>query len=256
MIAKAKGNADPFKTSDPQRSSLVKHQGSGAADHALMLQRTIGNQAVLRLFAQQARGREQESGPAGRKPTSGQLWDFSKIPLFLPDRASRPQASSPLTVFPLPGRIQPKLVVGEVNDPLESEADRAAEHVMRMPDPAAITAPSGDMVLQRKCEACEGEEKEDPPKLARAESHDASSFDGSTAPAIMQEVLSSPGRALEPSTRAFFEPRFGHDFSRVRVHTDLQAAESAQSVGALAYAVGRDIVFGSSQYSQHASPGG
>ncbi|GAC1343004.1 MAG: hypothetical protein NVSMB27_02490 [Ktedonobacteraceae bacterium] len=44
------------------------------------------------------------------------------------------------------------------------------------------------------------------------------------------------------------EPRFGHDFSRVRVHTDDRAAESARAVNALAYTVGRDVVFGKSQY--------
>ena len=45
------------------------------------------------------------------------------------------------------------------------------------------------------------------------------------------------------------EPRFGHDFSQVRVHTDEQAVESAQAVNALAYTVGRDVVFGMGQYA-------
>src|SRR5207244_11233244 len=62
------------------------------------------------------------------------------------------------------------------------------------------------------------------------------------------EVLNSPGQPLDESTRAFMEPRFGHDFSRVRVHTDSQAAESARAVNALAYTVGPDIVLGADQY--------
>jgi len=45
------------------------------------------------------------------------------------------------------------------------------------------------------------------------------------------------------------EPRFGQDFSRVRVHTDAKAAESARAVDALAYTVGRDVVFGEGLYA-------
>jgi hypothetical protein len=56
------------------------------------------------------------------------------------------------------------------------------------------------------------------------------------------------GQPLDAATRAFFEPRFGHDFGHVRVHADIAAAESAASVNALAYTVGRDIVFGAGQY--------
>src|SRR3954452_15766007 len=63
-------------------------------------------------------------------------------------------------------------------------------------------------------------------------------------PAIVHEVLRSPGQPLDAATRAFFEPRFGHDFGHVRVHTDARAAESAASVNALAYTVGNHIVVG------------
>src|SRR5258706_582250 len=55
------------------------------------------------------------------------------------------------------------------------------------------------------------------------------------APPLVNEVLNSPGQPLDAETRAFMEPRFGHDFSRVRVHTDARAQESALSVNALAY---------------------
>jgi len=65
-----------------------------------------------------------------------------------------------------------------------------------------------------------------------------------TAPAIVHEVLRSPGQPLDAQTRAYMEPRFGHDFSKVRIHTDALANESAESVNALAYTVGPQIVFG------------
>jgi hypothetical protein len=68
-------------------------------------------------------------------------------------------------------------------------------------------------------------------------------------------VLNAPGSPLDAQTRAFMEPRFGHDFSKVRVHTDAKAAESARGVNALAYTVGHDIAFGAGQYAPQTLPG-
>lgn len=76
----------------------------------------------------------------------------------------------------------------------------------------------------------------------------AADFEGIEVPQIVHDVLRSPGQPLDSSTRAFFEPRFGHDFSKVRVHVDKKAAESARAVNALAFTVGRDIVFGAGQF--------
>src|SRR5580658_6313201 len=75
------------------------------------------------------------------------------------------------------------------------------------------------------------------------------------APALVHDVLRSSGRPLDAATRAFFEPRFGHDFSKVRLHTDARAAESARAVHALAYTVGQDIAFGEGQYAPGAAEG-
>lgn len=74
-------------------------------------------------------------------------------------------------------------------------------------------------------------------------------------PSIVNTVLRSPGRPLDATTRAFMEPRFGHDFGGVRVHTDGPAAESARAVNALAYTVGRDVVFGAGQFAPATSAG-
>jgi hypothetical protein len=77
----------------------------------------------------------------------------------------------------------------------------------------------------------------------------------SSLPPLVSRTLASSGEPLDSSTRAFFEPRFGYDFSQVRVHADERAAESARAVGALAYTVGRDVVFGVGQYRQGTSDG-
>ena len=77
----------------------------------------------------------------------------------------------------------------------------------------------------------------------------------SQVPPIVHDVLRSPGSGLDAYTRAFFEPRFGRDLSGIRVHADPRAAESARAVAALAYTVGRDVVFGSGQYAPQTTAG-
>ena len=75
------------------------------------------------------------------------------------------------------------------------------------------------------------------------------------APPIVHEVLAEPGQPLDPATRGFMEPRFGHDFSKLRVHTDAKAAESAQAIDAAAYTVGNDLVFGAGRFNPQNSDG-
>ncbi len=77
----------------------------------------------------------------------------------------------------------------------------------------------------------------------------------STAPQIVHDALRAPGESLDPTTLAMMESRFNYDFSKVRVHADATAADSARAVDALAYTVGRDIVFARGQYDP-ASGGG
>ncbi len=136
---------------------------------------------------------------------------------------------------PATGPVQPKLKVGSTTDPLEAEADRAADHVMRLPDSAVAGT------LQRKCAACEDEDAKAHTKnngLAEAEGN---------APPIVSQALSSPGQALDTRTRSFFEKRFDTDFSQVRIHKDSLAAQSADAVNARAYATGNHIVLGAGE---------
>jgi hypothetical protein len=85
--------------------------------------------------------------------------------------------------------------------------------------------------------------------------HPPQSNKAGNIPPLVYDTLNSPGQPLDPATRTFFEPRFGHDFSRVRVHTDGQATESARAVNALAYTVGQDVVFGAGQYAPQTEAG-
>ena len=76
-----------------------------------------------------------------------------------------------------------------------------------------------------------------------------------TAPPIVHDVLRSSGHPLDTATRAFMEPRFGHDFGKVRVHTDARAAEAAASINALAFASGHRIAFSAGEYSPQTQAG-
>ena len=108
----------------------------------------------------------------------------------------------------------------------------------RSPAPAA---------LQRKC-ACEasGQSCERCGKKKQLQRHgrDAAAAGRGAIPPVVNQVVSSPGHAIDAGTRAFMEPRFGYDFSQVRIHSDSLARRSADDVHANAYTVGNHIVLG------------
>lgn len=81
------------------------------------------------------------------------------------------------------------------------------------------------------------------------------SVDANTVPPTVHQVLLSPGQSLDRPTQDFMMTRFGYDFTKVRVHTDRIASESARSVQAHAYTVGHNIVFGANQYAPQTSAG-
>ncbi len=142
--------------------------------------------------------------------------------------------------------IQAKLAVSQPNDPYEQEADRVADRVLRMPTQA----------LQRACATCAAggspcptcEDKSRGLVQRKVQSHADSSL-----PSVSDNFVNNlgVGRPLDTSTRLFMESRFGQDFGRVRVHTGTRAADSARAVHALAYTVGRSIVFS----PEHFAPG-
>jgi peptidoglycan hydrolase-like protein with peptidoglycan-binding domain len=120
--------------------------------------------------------------------------------------------------------------------------------------PKPSFTPVGSNLLQRKC-ACggtpgpSGECAQCRSKRLALQRRAAHPAEPSSVPPIVHGVLRSPGQPLDHTTRSFMEPRFGHDFGRVRVHTDAQAAKSARAVNALAYTVGSNVVFGARQYA-------
>ncbi|MET0463422.1 MAG: DUF4157 domain-containing protein [Chitinophagaceae bacterium] len=146
-------------------------------------------------------------------------------------------------------RIQRKLSVNSPNDSFEREADQVAEE---------ITGKENSL-LQRKCSCggscpdCSGED--DAKKKLQAKHSGTGELQPLTAPESVHDVLRSTGNPLDEETRALMEQGFGYDFSKVRVHTDTKAGRSAKELNALAYTVGKDVVFGAGHYAPKTTAG-
>jgi hypothetical protein len=142
--------------------------------------------------------------------------------------------------------IQAKFRVNMPGDRYEQEADRVSEQVMRM------SAPRPWPLWQRGSAEHRDREHE---RVQTKRTSEAGDSGQTAAPPIVHEVMSTPGQPLDPTARAFMEPRFGQDFGRIRIHTDLRAAESARAIDALAYTLGEHIVFDAGQYAPNTSYG-
>nr|WP_320191455.1 DUF4157 domain-containing protein [uncultured Desulfobacter sp.] len=203
-----------------KKSSRQFFGQSQDVNSTLHLQPTIGNQAV----SWPLQNKMEEYNTVSTGTTSPYFrQDFSRIPIH------------PLAV----GAIQTKLLINTPGDKYEQEANRLAEHVMRMPEPQ----------VQRKCSAQGCKDEDDEKKPLQTKPASAGEAGAQVDHPLIRSVQASPGQPLDATTRSFMEPRFGQDFSGVRVHTDRLAAESARAVNARAYTVGRDVVFGEGQYA-------
>ena len=220
--------------------------------HAVQVKASSRLQAKCSGDAAPAVKRPQEHRLMEASRPGGLPWGFSRIPLSAPGESDASGSRGRFVPVPLRWPIQRKLEIGTVNDPLERQADRAADQVMD------TTISRGSLVgvpprLSRKCANCE-EEDEEAQTLNKKPAGTPEAAVGKV-PGIVHAVLRGPGHPLDAATRAYFEPRFGHDFSRVRVHTDTAAAESAQAVNALAYTVGSHLVFARREYAPSSPQG-
>lgn len=154
--------------------------------------------------------------------------------------------------------IQAQLTIGQPGDTYEQEAERVAEAVMRMPEPQApqgtgISGQARRVRHQRMWPKCEEESHPQPDRNKEKvlQADETPCRTANVTPKIDEHINATwgAGQPLPKSVREFFEPRFGHDFRQVRVHTDAKAAESARAVNALAYTVGQNVVFGAGRYA-------
>jgi hypothetical protein len=250
--------------------------------------------------------------------TPSRSWHLGMMQVAAPNQGSQAER-----LFP---RVQPKMVIGAANDPLEHEADRVADRIMRMPGTGAM----GDLdsasqrVVQRTCASCDQrndvedavrrqaiepdlKRQESPPdtrqesnplaassslgtekdeireRLIRSYLQDTETLQRQAEPreddetAADEQILmrSQPvgvqprpyaeglepairsleggGQPLPTAIRQYMEPRFGHNFSSVRIHTDRRASDMAGLANARAFTSGRNVVFASGEYAPSGS---
>jgi Domain of unknown function (DUF4157) len=136
--------------------------------------------------------------------------------------------------------IQTRLAVNQPGDAYEQEADRIADQVMRL---------SGSMLEPPDPRGAPARQQRASQTRTPREVAEAGNIAPKPAPPSVDEVLRAPGHSLDTQTRDFMEQRFGYDFSKVRIHTDAVAAQSAREVNANAYTVGHHVVFGARQFA-------
>ena len=170
--------------------------------------------------------------------------------------------------------------------PIQRQMEEEEEEVQTKPLSSQLSQPAGtspvpaysaDGAIQRVCLECEGEKQREerqngemvhrqsaPEQLPDDEVEEqqvqpkgADSATPSVTASVAANIhaLNGGGSPLPDTTRAFFEPRFGADFSHVRVHTDSRAADTANSINAKAFTVGQNIAFGRGRYAPHSSEG-
>lgn len=147
-----------------------------------------------------------------------------------------------------PPGLQAKLELGAVDDPLEHQADRVADDVMRAP--AAVAGGAFSEARSRRTDAWRLPREISPPARAKPEGNSIPR----QAPGGLEGGLGG-GRRLDGETRAFMEARFDRDFGHVRVHEDGAADAAARSVRARAFTMGRDIVFQAGAYAPRSRDG-
>jgi Domain of unknown function (DUF4157) len=180
---------------------------------------------------------------------------------------SRPVARTATSGFlPL---VQAKLHIAAPNDKYEQEADRVADQVMRMAEPETMMIDSlHARSVQRQCAGCGGgqelcleceEELQCEPKesVEKLQAEAAPRHAASVAPPLEAKIRSeyAEGEPLTALLRAFFEPRFGVNFSGVRIHAGPNANAIAQSLTARAFTIGSKVMFGPAEYNPRSSAG-
>lgn len=169
---------------------------------------------------------------------------------------SVPSITPTTSLSPVRPSLQCKLTVNQPGDRYEQEADRVAEVVMLTPD-SAVRGPRPPIDLSttyRSASFANFQPQTAFAPLQRAPARQDTAR-GAVAPASVSKVVSSQGQPLPADARTFMESRFGHDFSKVRIHTGSLAELSTREVSARAYTVGQHIAFAKGEFQPRSDSG-
>lgn len=236
------------------RGEPLRSAGS-SADQFKHLQRVIGNHAALRaLRSARVQAKLTVSSPDDSYEQEADRVAERVMGMPEPD-ISRQEENEELQTSPLADQISPLV-----------QTQPEAEEAQRQPEEEEEPAQAQFLQKQEEEEMQKQPEKEEEPVQAKLlqrreeraavekKSNSVQEGRGASLESSINSIRGG-GRPLTQSARFFFEPRFGADFSGVKVHTDENANHLAKSINAKAFTIGRDIVFGSGQYSPESPPG-
>lgn len=183
--------------------------------------------------------------PAVQAPSKASESPPAAVRSFVPSLGASPAIGNQARLR----RLQARLKVGPVDDPLEREADAVAAQILGTAAASMSEISPAPTQASRKCAQCEEE------KFAQRDMAPGGEVSADAAPALVDAAIASPAQPLDGALRALVEPRLGRSLDDVRVHQGGAADAGARSVGARAFTVGRDIVFADGEYAPHTHPG-
>ena len=264
----------------PKSRNIIKYP----ADGVMRLQRSLGNQVVQRLIKS---GNIMTKLVIGRQndPSEGEADQVADRVMQMPEQDVQRQTE----VAEEEETLQSKTVSGGISpmaqrqegeedeeiqmqtEPEEEEQVQAQvaeeEEVLQPQSVSSVITPLTqrqevveDEEVQMQAEPedeeqIQAQEVEEEEELIQSKERSGSINRGTSNFADRLHSLKSSGNPLPNSLRASFENRFDHDFSGVRTHTGSEASDLARSINAKAFTSGKDIVFGSGQYSTESTQG-
>lgn len=166
-----------------------------------------------------------------------------------------------ISQIPTGRKFQPKLKIGQPGDKFENQADAVADRVMRIGQNESLRMqpedeeeesiqmmPEEHLTFQMKCKECEGGE------MLHPKSENGDSFLNRNISDKLQSSFAA-GSTLTSDTNQYMSSVFGTDFSGIRVHTDAEAVQMNQQLGARAFTHGENIYFNSGEYNPESSDG-
>jgi hypothetical protein len=236
----------------------------------LNLQQRIGNRAVAQML---------QAKMSVGKPNDAYEQEADRVAdtvMRMPEPAIQRQEDEMAQAKPQPGGIssvvqrqgdekeetaQAKPLIGAITpllqrEPQEEKKDETAQMLQRQEEKKDETAQMLQRQEEKKDETAQMLQREEN-KEEQAQAKESPGATPTVSPHLETRIqtIRKGGQALDSSTQGFFESRFGHDFSGIRVHTDSQAAETAGQINAQAFTVGRNIFFGAGKYEPHTSSG-
>ena len=267
-----------------QKKERVKTKAVPAVDQILSLQSTLGNQAVQGLFKSGKLQAKLNIGKPGDKYEREADMIADKV-MRMPemteclecnDKGEETLQTKPITTQITPlvrrqveheeeeeeliqGKLEPSLLQKQIEP--EEEEEIQTKSIVEEISPLVqkqdeeeeeeqIQGKFDSSILQKQVE-----EEEEEEELIQTKSNGSSTAEVTSSVESSINSLKGGGHPLPESTRKYFEPRFGSDFSQVRVHTDPQAGNIARSINAKAFTTGQDVFFNRGQYSPETSGG-